>query len=125
MLEDIQDDEDYNQFKEMLKLLGHSEDQIDSYLEKFKRVVAYKHARMLEALEALSQIKRPKYKSPLSCILYPSDKRLQTMPMFDRFVAYLLSEHTKTEVASWLGTNRMTLYRWLKDQGYNYNEDSQ
>ena len=123
MLEDIQDDEDYNQFKEMLKLLGHSEDQIDSYLEKFKRVVAYTDARMLESLEALSQIKKPKYKSPLSCILYPSDKRLQTMPMFDRFVAYLLSENTKTEVASWLGPNRMTLYRWLKDQGYNYNEN--
>lgn len=124
MLDDIQDNEDYDQFREVLRLLGHSESQISSYLEKFKRVVAYKHKRMLEALEELSRAERPRYKSPLSCILYPSNKKLQTMPTFDIFVAYLLSEHTKTEVASWLGTNRMTLYRWLKDQGYSYNEDA-
>lgn len=123
MLDDIQDNEDYNQFKELLLLLGYSEAQIDSYLEKHKRVTAYKYARMLEALEALSQIEKPRYKSSLSCIIYPNDKRLQTMPMFDRFIAYLLSENTKTETARLLGTNRMTLYRWLKDRGYNCNEN--
>jgi len=125
MLEDIQDDDDYDQFKELLRLLGYSEERIDKYLIQFRRIITYKHRQMLEALEALSQIRKPEYKSPLSCILFPSEKRLQNVPMFDRFVAYLLSEHTKTDVAEQLGTNRMTLYRWLKDQGYNYNENTQ
>lgn len=56
----------------------------------------------------------------LKTVLFPEDEELEKIPPYHRYVGLLLHSHTTEEVAKKLSTNRMDLWRWMKEQGYSF-----
>jgi len=117
-LEDIQDAEDYKQFENVLKLVGRNELEIDRIISSWKKRTKARYGRFMEAVEARATTQIPPYKSWFECIVSPTHKKLEKMPRFHRYVAYLLAHYGHEKCASILGMTRMSLWRWRKTMGY-------
>ena len=113
---DYQTLEDYAQFKEVLLAAGYSEDLADVIIRKYRRLATYREARLMESYR--NKLPPPESKAPLACILYPDMKKLQSIPVFDRYIAYLISSRGRRNASKKLDISRMGLYSWLTRHGY-------
>lgn len=117
-LKDIQDREDYEQFKNVLRLTGKTELDIDRIINAWKKRTEARYKLFMEAVEIKSTSDVPPHKSWFECIVNPENKKLESMPKFHRYVAYLLANYDHEKCASILGMTRMSLWRWRKAMGY-------
>tara|TARA_Y100000296_G_C4993058_1_gene166367 strand:- start:37 stop:435 length:399 start_codon:yes stop_codon:yes gene_type:complete len=117
-LEDIQDTEDYQQFKSVLRLVGRNEIDIDKIISSWKKRTEAKYNYFIDAIEVKAFMETPSYKSWFECIVNPTHKKLKKMPRFHRYIAYLLIQYDHEKCASILDMTRMSLWRWRKTMGY-------
>lgn len=121
-LEDINDEEDYSQYKELLILLGFSSEGADNIIRTRKHQFSEK-ARKTEiaavnrAMTGYTQTEIVP-RGDLDTIINPSNELLEELPTYHRYILYLLSEMTNTDAGKIVRMPRNTMWRWLKKQGY-------
>lgn len=126
---DVQDWEDYSQFRQLLKLKGFSTMQACIIAEKVRSKRLRTSRRWEDDPQKLQahlnhqqgnhnhyQTPRPEDR-PLATILDPQNEKLKSIPIYHRYVAWVLSQGSR-RAAVRLGVNRMTLWRWLKKNMY-------
>lgn len=111
-LSNIFDDDDISQSLELYRLYGYQEDIVRKIIalqvERSKRVVCQR------------DLGDNKYRSGLSLILRPETDKLSSIPAYDRYVAWYISEYGVRKAAAHLGFSRMSFYRWLDKNGYTH-----
>jgi hypothetical protein len=111
-LSNIFDNDDINQSLELYRLYGYSEEIVEKIvalqIERNERVVCQR------------SLGENKYRSGLSCILYPENDKLLSIPAYDRYVAWCISHYGVRNAAKHLGFSRMSFYRWLDKNGYKH-----
>jgi len=113
---DINDWEDRHQYtRYLIELRGKNALQACDYVERIRCGFKRKYNRFYKKPHTYKI--RQEQQSDLEMILFPDSPILQAMPVYHRYIAWCL-QNTKQEAATILGTNRMTLYRFLKKLGY-------
>ena len=115
MLKDIQSWEDYSQDRQYAISLGRSPMEAALFSEYVRASRRRTEELLAEAYIEKGEEVLPTYKSPLQVILEPEDERLKNLPVYFRYVGYLLSKNTNDEAALKLGFTRMGLYKILKN----------
>jgi len=114
---DIQDWEDYSQFRAYMRLRGCSSLLACQVSEKHHRHAQRREEKLWEAYK--QKLSENTETDPiLKMVLFPESPELSQLPPYDRYIAGLLSKYTREEAAEILGMNRMGLYRWLKSNDY-------
>ena len=105
--------EDDKQFLKLLRLLQVSNPE--QVLEQSKRSKQRKEKKVLKAEDIYwkNKLSRNPYTSSLAAVLYPTNNKLGSVPMFKRYVAYLITEHGCTGTGKLLGISRTTLWRYF------------
>ena len=110
LLSSVFDDDDVSQSLELYKLLGYSKD-----------IACKITALQLEKTERqVYQRELAEYKTSLSCILRPETDKLQSLPVYDRYVVWCINYYGVRKAAEHLGFSRMSFYRWLDKNGYSH-----
>jgi hypothetical protein len=118
-LEDINDEEDYAQYRALLLLLGLSEEGADEVLTIRKQQFKRKAELVEEA--AISRAEQPPAAGAndgLDEVIFCTSDLLEDIPLYHRYILYLLSEMTNDEVSKIVGMPRNTMWRWLLKHGY-------
>lgn len=115
---DINDTDDYNQYRSLLSIKNYSVEEIDSIIAQRKKFFIAKNLA-IEAAAIERAGRKHTQENYLRAILIPDDHRLNSIPYYDRYVAYLLSHNSTAHVADLLDVSRTSLWRWLKQQGYS------
>lgn len=115
---DINDASDYNQYRSLLSIMNYSEEEIDSIIAQREKFFIAKNLS-IEAAAIDKAGRSHAEENYLRAILIPTDSRLASIPCYDRYIAYLLSNNTSSQVSRILGVSRTSLWRWLKSQGYS------
>lgn len=118
---DVQDWEDYSQLRQLLVLKGLTMSEACFIAEKVRRKRLRTSKRWEDDPQKYipyrdQETPRPEGR-PLATILDPENEKLQSMPIYHRYVAYMVSLGSR-QASARLGVNRMTLWRWLKKNGY-------
>lgn len=111
-LSNISDNDDTNQNIELLKLRGQSDSVARENVEKITLLYNSKHSL------GTVQTKPAPNRSGLLCILYPENELLASIPIYDRYIAWYISEFGVRKAAKPLGFSRMSFYRWLSKNSY-------
>lgn len=115
---DINDTDDYNQYRSLLSIKNYSAEEIDSIIAQREKFFIAKNLA-IEAAAIDRAGRRHTQENFLRAILIPEDGRLSGIPYYDRYVAYVLSDNSTVQAAHILGVSRTSLWRWLKQQGYS------
>lgn len=115
---DIQDWEDYSQYRQLLKAAGYSIKDAVEGVDKVQRRLKKRCIKRSEHAYTIGQIRRSQTPGGLAVIFDPDDRALAAMPAYHRYVAYLISEYDNKDAAKILGISRTTLWRWLKKNGW-------
>lgn len=115
---DINDTDDYNQYRSLLSIRDYSIEEIDSIIGQRRKFFIAKNLA-IEAAAIDKAGRRHTQENYLKAILIPDDPRLESIPFYDRYIAYLLSHQDSLQVARLLGVSRSSLWRWLKQHGYS------
>ncbi len=115
---DINDTDDYSQYRSLLSIKNYSAEEIDSIIAQRKKFFIAKNLA-IEAAALEKAGRRHTQENYLKAILMPTDPRLNSIPYYDRYVAYLLAHNDTYKVAHLLGVSRTSLWRWLRLQGYS------
>ena len=105
--------DDDRQYLELLKLY-HSEEKSLEILQKTinKRKANRKKITLATVEYYKRKVDRQPAISSLSAILFPDNKKLGNVPLFKRYVAYLVSSYGASKTSEILGVSRTTLWRY-------------
>ena len=119
---DYHDNDDYAQLRAYIRFRGATEPQCEAYIRGIKRKQARNIRLFKQSLDKIvtKDNEEDLYQRPLMIILDPDSKKLEAMPIYHRYIAYMLSKGSR-QAAVHLGINRMTLWRWLKANHYYCN----
>lgn len=107
--------EDYEQFRELLKLYGYDTENIDRIIARVKKKELQKEKRTSDAYQLIATLEIPETQTPIQCIIDPYSPKLKALPYYMRYVGYIVSAMTNKDAAKHLGMNEMMLWRVLKD----------
>lgn len=113
-LSSLSDEDDTRQNIELLKLRGQPEDIARENVKKITAIYDSKHS------VGAVQTRPAAGKSGLSCILYPENELLASIPSYHRYVAWCINKYGVRKAAKHLGFSRMSFYRWLEKNGYKH-----
>lgn len=119
-LEDINDEEDYHQYGELLKLAGVPPEDIDTVLDKRREQFKRKAERVEQAAieRATTSGECGSRKQDLGFLMNPDSPTLEEVDVYHRYVLWLLSQATNTDVSEIIRMPRNTLWRWMKKHDY-------
>jgi hypothetical protein len=114
---DYNSPEDYRQYtRYLIEVKNKTTYQVVSYIERLKKGFRRRYKQLYKKPLASSG-KLNDSRSDLEVIIFPDHLSLEAMPIYHRYIAWCLQK-TNMEAVKILGTNRMTLYRFLKKVGY-------
>ena len=111
----IREQEDDDQYKELLKLKYPDQDTDELFTKIIERRNRIDKLRVeAEAIHA----SQSKHGSPsnLTTILFPIDNKLSSVPFHRRYAAYLVSEYGYEKAGELLYMSRTSLWRLLSSQ---------
>lgn len=116
----IFDKNDWKQYKKYIRLKHKrlSKYKIRKYIGRRKAYTGYFFKLYKNRLIEKSSIVYKENRDGLAIILEPEDINLQNIPIYHRYIGYLLISG-KTIAASKLKLTRWQLYKWLKKNNYN------
>jgi hypothetical protein len=118
----IYDKNDWKQYKRYIRFKHKrlSKYKIRKYIGRRKAFTGYFFKIYRNKLIEKSTINYTLSKDGLALLLEPESKQLQSIPMYHRYIGYLLCT-SKTKASDKLLITRWQLYKWLKNNNYKYN----
>lgn len=117
LMRDVQDTEDYSQFRRYLIFRGRTAYQAAEYTEAIRYSLKKRERRFSKIGKELYERELNRGQGFLSSILFPESQELQGTNPYHRYIAYLLTFDNRI-AAKQLGICRDTLHKWLKRNGY-------
>lgn len=117
----IFDKNDWKQYKRYIKFKHKrlSKYKIRKYIGRRKAYTGYFFKLYKNRLIERSKIEYKESKDGLAIILEPENDMLKEIPIYHRYIGYLLTG-SQTSAASKLKLTRWQLYKWLKKNNYKY-----
>lgn len=105
--------EDDQQYLELLKLHHPEEKCIDILHKTLKRRAITREKTLAATIEYYKRkLNRDSGSTCLAAIICPTNKKLGNVPLFKRYVAYLVSSYGASKTSEILGVSRTTLWRY-------------
>lgn len=116
----IFDNNDWKQYKRYIKLKHKrlSKHKIRKYIGRRRAYTGYFFKLYKRRLIEKSTISYVEHRDGLAIILEPESDALKEIPIYHRYIGYLISD-SKTEASTKLKLTRWQLYKWLKKNKYS------